>query len=123
MIYKSFYPIITNRRWVLASMHNVCAAGGKPGTVSVSVKSFMWIFLVIITGKNNAFVPRPEDDGDQAIRHWWNLGCFTLVKLSSDHPSVVLAPVLIKDLFTIEKEFGKVGSTTYRSMLHNTVRV
>ena len=108
---------------MLASMHNVCAAGGKPGTISVSVKSFMWIFLVIVTGKNNAFVPRPEDGGDQAIRHWWNLGCFTHVKLSSDYPSVVLAPALIKDLFTLSKEFGKVGSTTYRSALHNTVRV
>lgn len=123
MIHKSFYPIITKRRWVLASMRNVCAAGGKPGTISVSVKSFMWIYLVIITGKNNAFVARPEDDGDQGVRHWCNLGRFTRVKLSSDYPSAVLAPVLIKDLFTIQKEFGKVGSTTYRSTLHNAVRV
>jgi len=39
------------RRWVLASVHNVCAAGDKPFTISVSVNSFMWIFLVIITGE------------------------------------------------------------------------
>lgn len=64
MIWKSCYPLIMKKRWVLASVHNVCAAGGKPGAVSVSIKSFMWIFLVIITGKNNAFVPRPENDGD-----------------------------------------------------------
>lgn len=88
-ICKSFYPIIMKRRWVLASVHNVCAAGGKPGTISVSVKSFMGIFLAIITGKKNAFVPRPEVDGNQAVHHWWNLGCFTHVKLSSDYPSGV----------------------------------
>lgn len=47
-------------------MHNVCVAGGKIGTVSVSVKSFTWIFLVVITEKNNAVVPRP--DCHQAVK-------------------------------------------------------
>lgn len=69
------------KRWVLASVHNVCASGGKSNTIFVSVISFMWIFWVITTGKYNPFLPRPEDGGDEAIYHWWNLAGFTPVKL------------------------------------------
>lgn len=61
----------------------------------------MQTFLVIITGKNNAVVSRPEDGGDQTVCCRWNLGCFTQ-KLSSDYPSVMLALTLIKNLFTIQ---------------------
>lgn len=104
-------------------MHNVRAAGGKTGTISVSVKSFIWIFLVTVTGRNNASIPRPEDAGDQTVHPCWNLGCFTCLKFSSDYPSVLLAPVLMKGLFSFQKEFGKVFSTTYISRLQNTARV
>lgn len=41
----------------------------------------MWIFWVITTGKYNPFLPRPEDGGNEAIYHWWNLAGFTPVKL------------------------------------------
>lgn len=77
------------KRWVLASVYNVCASGGKSSTVFNSVISFMGIFWVVTTGKYNPFLPRLEDAASEAIYHWWNLAGFTPVKLYC--PPMVLA--------------------------------
>lgn len=76
------------KRWVLASVHNVCASGGESSTLFDSIISFMWIFWVFTTGKYNPFSPRPEGDGNEAMYHWWNLAGFTPVKVY--YPPMVL---------------------------------
>lgn len=74
-------------------------------------------------GKNSALVRTLDEDGHQAMCLSWNLGCFTWVKLSGDDPSVVLAPALVKDLFTTQRGFGKAPQGQLGHELNGTVMV